>query len=1664
MSTQGGQVGGGSSQDAKHLLDSIGEEVYKEVKNGGAETYDSYLKGSLTSATEGSSELVSTADPCGLDYTKRLNGNSNRYPCESLSGKDAKNEDVKRFSDTEGAQCTDQQIEGNDRKDGGACAPYRRLHLCSHNLESIETNNYDSNNARHKLLAEVCYAAKYEGDLIKTHYTKHESTNLDTNSQLCTVLARSFADIGDIVRGKDLFYGNPQEKKQRKQLDKKLKEVFGKIHEDVTSGKNGAEELQKRYNDDTTDFFQLREDWWTANRHTVWKAITCGAHGTYFRATCNSGDNESPSMAKNKCTCNNGDVPTYFDYVPQYLRWFEEWAEDFCRKKNKKLQDVKSKCRGRNNDKYCTLNGYDCTQTIRGENKLVRDYECTDCLIACDPFIHWIDNQKLEFLKQKEKYKNAINEKDKIKETEYGKINKIYAKEFYEKLEKQYKTVDLFLTLLNKEKECLSQPKVKDKNYINFNEDTNEIFSHTEICEPCPWCGVKKDGPPWVANDIESCGKKEIISFNDKDTTDISILPPNKGNHNILEELKDFCRGNKEINYDIWKCHYEKNDQSDNCILQDENTGKKNQRIMPYEAFFSLWVSRMLNDSIKWRTQLNKCIKTANKPTCMKWCINPCECFEKWVEQKQKEWISIEHHFDQQDNLQGNMRNTILNSYLKEFFEEKIKEAYGKDKCNELMQKINEIGMSQKTGDTEHSQDAIKILLGHEFDEAESCIDTHEKDDCPDKLSDSEDEEDDEEPRAHNPCVDKNDSKFVKVKEIAKKMHREAKRKMRNNTRGSGGRRNLRADATKGEYNRQGKGNELQGDKICKINITHSNATRESNNPCNGKDVNNKRFDIGTDWKGGREVKMSHKEVYLPPRREHMCTSNLENLDVGSVTKGGKAIHSLLGDVLLAAKYQAQQIITKYKENEGKQGLTNPEDKKTVCRALRYSFADLGDIIRGRDIWDREPGMNFLQGYLKDVFDNIGKSLKDKGILKYDKDKDHIKLREDWWEANRSQVWDAMQCALKSGNEIQCNNHAPYDDYIPQRLRWMTEWAEWFCKMQSQEYENLKTACKRCKNDGTEKCTKGSGKVCTECADQCKIYGDNIKKWKNQWDIISAKYTLSYLEAERNSVGNAYPGAGPDYKQMLDFLQQLVPPKSGTNIPKTPYSSAAGYIHQELPNVGCNTQKEFCDKKNGDNSTSAGKENEKYAFKHPPTDYKDKCECKENEAQPKKVETPKHNVEVCSIVEQALKTSLTDACKLKYGPGGKEKFPNWKCIPSGEKSGKDGAICIPPRRRRLYIHKVGGGEDITDDKSLRKWFIETAAIEAFFLWDRYKKENTKTQSGSPQLPQLPQPDSVSDDNNPQSKLEKGEIPPDFLRQMFYTLADYRDICVGVKEDVIKTLEASGDKNIETIKKAIDKILNSGNKENSGPQNSDKKREQWWEQHGKHIWNGMIYALTYTEKSVSGQKPQITQDNDLKTALWDDDTKKPKTVNGHGYTYENVELKEENSGAMPTNSPASSLPSGEKTTLDSFIKRPPYFRYLEEWGQNFCKERKKRLEEVKKECEVDENDRRGGTTRQYSGDGEHCETIRKEDYSKVSDLEKPSCAKPCSSYRKWIERKKEEFVKQKEAYDGQKGKCQTESNNHDNGFCVTLGRCSTAGDFLEIINNIPFIRIVNIQYI
>ncbi|SCM18871.1 erythrocyte membrane protein 1, PfEMP1, putative [Plasmodium sp.] len=2136
------------NRTARDILEEYGKKIQQEANKDAKARSKGNLKGYLEKATYLHDEKAigtTPENPCHLDHEYHTNvsvGYGKDNPCGSIT--------TVRFSDVIGGQCTNSKIKGNEEKNGkdiGACAPFRRLFLCDQNLSHMDENKI---NNTHNLLLEVSLAANYEGKLLVEKYKKYKQKNKDFDSNICTALARSFADIGDIVRGKDLFLGyNQKDRKEKEQLQNKLKNIFKNIYEGLKYPQDND------YNDPKKNYFKLREDWWDANRKEVWRAITCKAPKN-DRYSANIEYNNLV-FSNDQCGHMDEHVPTYLDYVPQYLRWFDEWGEEFCRKKKKYVNIVKSYCRDEAKAKYCSLNGHDCTKTIRKTGDLQLGNGCTECLYACTYYREWLAKQKKEFDKQKEKYTKEITKRNEQKKDINNTANNEYDTKFYEELKSHYGNVGTFLELLNKQKECKAITTVEGN--INFAQDNyKETFYRSEYCEMCPECGVVCNGnkcTPRDEND-ERC-KKATDKYDrrtDEKATTINVLYSGDEDKHIAQKLQKFCEKLEDKNgtqNQEWECYY-RGEYNNNCKMTDPvKKDKEPPKVMSFDGFFEYWVTHLIKDTIKWESDLKNCINHTNVTNCKSDCNKNCVCFDQWVKKKQIEWDSVKEVFKNQSGISEKYYKR-LNGFFKGFFfhvmhkhkeekeieeeaqeEEKAEEAQKEErKWNQLTAKLEEIIESHKQNThTGKSPNEIELLFDYLEETAKTCIDNNANESCDhpkdpksnpciknpsgskklvsvkqiaelkqrnareqleeggvgetklkgdaskgeykqgggaegfknvcsitdihsnrnqefsggpcdgkdskrrrfkigtewkigekvettdidayipprrrhmctsnlefletgdgplnssngklvnnsflgdvmlsakseaektrqyfadknadhgaacraikysfadigdiirgtdmwhhkdqnnvqvylknvfekikkhhpgiqgkynddedkkppykklredwweanrhqvwramkcaiqdgkidncngipiedyipqrlrwmtewaewyckkqsqeyDKLelecegcmgddkgatctkrpeeykkckkaskkyegkiepwkeqweklqklyellyhearvnvagnggidtsntikddedkpvieflfelykknggklgpfpttnttyserattdtntpynnagayvhdtgvlndckeqtrfcddtyyafkntpykynevllskirkmlkelgdatiddeespsplqppeqppldeedSDEEDSEDEDEEEIHkNPCGGSSSGSEVTktVKQIARQMHETAKNQLDKS--GSRGSSVLKADAKLGHYTRGGTGNDFK--YLCSITKIDSNDGRRGGEPCTGKDGHHVRFKIGKDWTHLQNSKTSYSNVYLPPRREHMCTSNLENLHVDSVIKNGNAIHSLLGDVQLAAKMDAAEIIKRYKNQNGLSGKSDSIDAKhkdSICRAIRYSFADLGDVIRGRDMWDKDRGSTDMEDRLKKIFKNIYEKYDGiKDNRKYTDTENFLDLRSDWWEANRRQVWKAMQCSLQDLKTSHGDCHynirgTPLDDYIPQRLRWMTEWSEWFCKMQKEAYNKLLAGCTSCMSygKGGDECYRET-KECNDCKAACEQYKKEIKSWEEQWKQMEQKYQMLYLQAEN--------GASGDIKdqQVVVFLKELHKENSG----KTTYNTAAGYIHQELPEMGCKVQDIFC-------SSSGGKENSSYIFKQPPHDYEKACAC-QNRKPP----------EPCEIVAKVFKDEdkFTEACKHKYSKG-KEKYTQWRCIndnpsthspphaapstslaspgqhslPANSANSVTSATCIPPRRQQMYIPSLSGTESPVE---LRTKFIEMAAIETFFQWHKFKMEKEKKKKPQVQIGGVPLPFFNYDDDDdklheevPQVQLNGGEIPEDFLREMFYTLGDYRDILFG--KDI------SSVKNMNVIKTNIETVLkNSDPKPSSG--NLNNKRENWWKQYGKDIWDGMICALGYNTQNRN-------KDDKVHKLLMDAIKYNEK------YNYNSVKIN--------------SIPiSADKTdtSLLQFASRPTFFRWLEEWGHDFCRKRTDKLARVNKKCRGKYEDKH------CSADGHDCADGERRYNNIFADLDCSDCHEKCTDYKKWIEKKLEEFYKQKSKYPNEHKKLKTSSNSHDDEKfykeVIEKNDYSSVEKFLESLNH------------
>ncbi|SOV20455.1 erythrocyte membrane protein 1, PfEMP1, putative [Plasmodium gaboni] len=409
------------------------------------------------------------------------------------------------------------------------------------------------------------------------------------------------------------------------------------------------------------------------------------------------------------------------------------------------------------------------------------------------------------------------------------------------------------------------------------------------------------------------------------------------------------------------------------------------------------------------------------------------------------------------------------------------------------------------------------------------------------------------------------------IMEIAQKVLEGAKKQL-----GERGGSSLVGDISKAIF-KNGTASGLGKDDICKLeknkhtndwrdysddpDAVKGNVARKHGGPCTGKGT--KGIGDGKTWEKNSDAHTDHKDVLFPPRRLDMCTSNLESLNTDyEGLKDASVNHSFLGDVLLAAKTEADKIIELYKDANVLNGKENSsieqKHKESMCSAIKASFADLGDIIRGTDMWGNNSDQKKLQEHLDKIFQKIQQNLSNSGNSSYNSGKGesppYKTLREDWWNANRDQIWKAMTTCGNTTN-ICSDSSVPLDDYIPQTLRWTTEWSEDFCNKRKTLANKVVSECKKCKDASDEYHKKntidksggtGTGgapgkkcgdngksdpectdcnKKCDACKQACEAYKNfvsstgsgttNKNNWRQQWENMNTRY--QYLMGEARS-------------------------------------------------------------------------------------------------------------------------------------------------------------------------------------------------------------------------------------------------------------------------------------------------------------------------------------------------------------------------------------------------------------------------------------------------------------------------------------------------------------------------------------------------------------------
>ncbi|SOV73558.1 erythrocyte binding antigen-181,putative, partial [Plasmodium sp. gorilla clade G3] len=229
----------------------------------------------------------------------------------------------------------------------GVCVSPRRQTFCLGNLKYISRDNiYNVHNTQ--LLMEIIMASKQEGKLL---WKKH-GLILD-NDHACNYINDSYVDYKDVVIGNDLWNDRQSVKVQIN---------LNKIFERNFSYKVGSNKLFKTIK-------ELKTVWWILNRNKIWESLKCGIDEADPRGN----------------SCERIDD---LEYVPQFYRWFAQWAHYFCREK----EDWEFKL------------GETCIDTT-GKSLCNKE----TCKNVCTDMNYWIYSRKIAYNIQSSKYYKVRN-------------------------------------------------------------------------------------------------------------------------------------------------------------------------------------------------------------------------------------------------------------------------------------------------------------------------------------------------------------------------------------------------------------------------------------------------------------------------------------------------------------------------------------------------------------------------------------------------------------------------------------------------------------------------------------------------------------------------------------------------------------------------------------------------------------------------------------------------------------------------------------------------------------------------------------------------------------------------------------------------------------------------------------------------------------------------------------------------------------------------------------------------------------------------------------------------------------------------------------------------------------------------------------------------------
>ncbi|ETW28781.1 hypothetical protein PFFCH_03799, partial [Plasmodium falciparum FCH/4] len=1074
-------------------------------------------------------------------------------------------------------------------------------------------------------------------------------------------------------------------------------------YNDIITGDKEMEQRESKIKEAIQEFFEQNSNkasvppvkpsdkdpksWWNDNAKHIWDGMVCALqydsndktikiHKEVLDKLNNNNKYDKQKSKMEEITCR-----------PQFIRWFEEWAEEFCRKKTHKLAQIKDDCRGASGHNYCDGDGFDCKNIVPNKDEILKDFNCPSCAKSCNSYKQWINIKRSEFDKQKKIYDKEIHNYE-------SNTDNIYHK-FFETRDQNYKSFDLFLKKLNEGPYC----KVNTgDSKIDF-KNTKETFAHAKKCAPCPIFGVncKRDD----CNDAEekTFKNKNVVGTNDiqsnKDSIKEFLIHVSDKRENIVPKDLEICKDKnifEGIREKQWTCGHL--DNSDICVLENFKEAIDDKQNILFRTLFKGWLENFVKDYNKIKNKISHCLINGQGFICINGCNKNCECVQKWIDQKKGEWTKVRDRYLEPYELTESEKVYEVTRFLGSFEPQtEINKAIKPCKNLNQLQDSKECTDSTPSGNKDSTKkDVIEILIDNLQEKISECKKQHNKSlqncvepsilETPSPTLEENDPLDDyyiQQPKICPPP----EPPLSCVEIVAEKLRKEAEENAK------------KYDSTligvgknfNGECNKVIKENGVKGDDLCKLDKTYEKSMGFLKQTCNNN--GKERFNIGNIW-NCKYINKIRKDICIPPRREHMCLDDLNKLWRSTVNDSS----DLLKKVQEAAKREGDDIIRTLLP-------INVCNENVICDAMKYSFADLGDIIRGKDLWNKNNKQKGIQKKIENTFENIYIKL-ERDKSKYDKDRPKFfKLRSDWWDANRRDIWKAMTCnapddaKLLKKNEIgnnttsskvNCghNTEPPDYDYIPQPFRWMQEWSESFCKLLNEQIKKFETECEDCKKNNNQ-CTQ-NGENCTKCKNQCKKYKELLEKWKYQMDKHSDTYKHIYDEISEISSEN----------YVKKFLEKL---KSKCQDPKT----VDEYLDKS------NNCINFTFRKDDQNDT-------KYAFKETPNDYVNACNCDPTDI----------------LHECPFKNGNQDACKSISTENicKKKNFDNdlddWNSGDIPESTSKNNGVLVPPRRRQLCVKNMTTMlSSIVKKNDFKIKLLQSAYNEGKLLGEMYDKNKEK---------------------------------------------------------------------------------------------------------------------------------------------------------------------------------------------------------------------------------------------------------------------------------------------------------------------------------------------------